>query len=111
MEFNSNQINRKDALESKIRNLELTKSHLQHDIAKIQETLATAGLEKKAKNLEGEINSLRTVKSNLEKKVKSKNFQQRKTISSISIDKDVPKKTQRQQSPVRYGTWSKLPVS
>jgi len=62
MKFNSDQINRKDDLEAKIRNLELTKSHLQHDIAKIQESIATAGLEKKAKNLEGEINSLRTVK-------------------------------------------------
>ena len=111
MKFNSDQINRKDDLEAKIRNLELTKSHLQHDIAKIQETLATAGLEKKAKNLEGEINNLRTVKTRLEKKVKSSHSQQEKTKLSTSKDVDVQKKDKRQQSPIRYGTWSKLPVS
>ena len=111
MEFNSDLINKKDVLEAKIKNLELTKSHLQHDIAKIQETLATVGLEKKAKNLEGEINNLRTVKTRLEKKVKSSDLQQEKTNSSVSNNSDVQKNAQRQQSPVRYGTWSKLPVS
>jgi chromosome segregation ATPase len=111
MKFNSDQINRKDDLEAKIRNLELTKSHLQHDIAKIQESIATAGLEKKAKNLEGEINSLRTVKIRLEKKMKTSNLQQGKTNSSISKDANVQKKSQKQQSPVRYGTWSRLPIS
>tara|TARA_B100001971_G_C18017078_1_gene445391 strand:- start:126 stop:452 length:327 start_codon:yes stop_codon:yes gene_type:complete len=108
MEFNSNQINRKDALEAKIRNLEETKSHLQHDIARIQETLATAGLKKKAQNLESEIDSLRIVKLKLQKKIKSNDLQQRKVNSSTSKESE---KSQRQQSPVRYGTWSKLPVS
>ena len=109
MEFNSNQINSKDALKAKIRDLEETKSHLQHDIAKIQETLANTILEKKAQGLEGEIENLKIVKTRLQKKIKNNNSIHGKA-SSKNAKEDIKQKKLRQQSPVRYGTWSKLPV-
>jgi len=43
--------------------------------------------------------------------MKTSNLQQGKTNSSISKDANVQKKSQKQQSPVRYGTWSRLPIS
>tara|TARA_B100001971_G_C18052714_1_gene463708 strand:+ start:430 stop:765 length:336 start_codon:yes stop_codon:yes gene_type:complete len=111
MEFNSNQINSKDALKAKIRDLEETKSHLQHDIAKIQETLANTILEKKAQGLEGEIDNLEKVKMRLQKKIKNNNLPRGKTSLNTTKETNAQKKPQSQHSPVRYGTWSKLPVS
>lgn len=99
MEVNSNQSNRKAELEEKIRVLEDTKAKLQQDIAKIQETLTTAVLEKKAKGLEGEINNLRNIKMKL-------------TEKPVAKEEDIITKKQvtSPNSPIRYGTWSKLPV-
>lgn len=99
MEVNSNQNNRKAELEAKILNLEETKSKLQQDIAKIQESLTNAVLEKKAKSLEGEINNLRNVKDKL-----TNNTSNQKEIINTT------KQVTSSNSPIRYGTWSKLPV-
>ena len=110
MVINNNLVSSKDDLKARIRTLEETKSHLQHDIAKIQETLANTILEKKAQGLEGEIENLRIVKMRLQKKTKNNNSIHGKA-SSKNAKEDIKQKKLRQQSPVRYGTWSKLPVS
>jgi len=110
MGINNNLVSSKDDLKARIRTLEETKSHLQHDIAKIQETLANTILEKKAQGLEGEIENLRIVKMRLQKKTKNNNSIHGKA-SSKKAKEVVKQKKLSQQSPVRYGTWSKLPVS
>lgn len=110
MGINNNLVSSKDDLKARIRTLEETKSHLQHDIAKIQETLANTILEKKAQGLEGEIENLRIVKMRLQKKTKNNNSIHGED-SSKKAKEVVKQKKLSQQSPVRYGTWSKLPVS
>lgn len=106
------QADRRTELEVKIKTLEEERTRLQSEIAKMKEMLATAVLEKKAKELEGEVAQLRTVKTKLEEQMSNKpaNDSNKPTVNTGQ-----PASTQKQQSsqnpPIRYGTWSKLPLT
>lgn len=106
-------VNRRVELESRIKKLEEEKASLQQEVARIKDLIATATLEKKAKVLEDEVAQLKTVKGKLEEQM----MQQVKPAAEKPVQAaDAAKPVQSQSvssgqsSPVRYGTWSKLPL-
>lgn len=112
METTSQQTSMRAMLEAKIKVLEAEKNHLQQDIARVKEMLTTVALENKAHALEGEVAQLRSVKVKLKEQLPNS---PRPTTNrpKENTRQARPEKKQQisQQSPVRYGTWSKLPLS
>ncbi len=111
MESAPQPVSRRVELDARIKKLEEEKANLQQEVARIKELLATAALEKKAKVLEDEVAQLKTVKGKLEEQM----MQQMKPAAekpaqAAEAPKAVQNVSSSQGSPVRYGTWSKLPL-
>ncbi len=105
METVSQESNRKRELDMKIKMLEQEKINLQKDIARIKDMLTTAALEKKANMLEKEVATLKSVKVKLEQQIPNNpplKPQSQKPTQNRMVEKE---------SLVRYGSWSKLPLT
>jgi predicted nuclease with TOPRIM domain len=105
------QTNRKTELANKIKILEEEKVHLQREIVRLKEMLTTSQLEKKAKQLESEVSQLRTLKGRLQNKMPNKSETDSATVTVPNLKQPAVRQTDNQNSPVKYGTWSKLQVS
>lgn len=107
-------VNRRVELESRVKKLEEEKASLQQEVARIKDLIATATLEKKAKVLEDEVAQLKTVKSKLEEQMVQQQVKPaaEKPVQAVEAAKPVQSQnvSSGQSSPVRYGTWSKLPL-
>lgn len=113
MQTTTQQTSRRVELEAKIKALEEAKAQLQRDIAGIKEMLTTAALERKARVLEGEVAHLRSVKGKLKDQLPN-NPRPNPNRSTTKAGQARPGQKQssgQQRPPVRYGTWSKLPLS
>jgi chromosome segregation ATPase len=111
METTSQPISRRAELEGRIKKFEEEKVQLQREIARIKEMLTTSVLEKRAKTLEGEVAQLKSVKVRLEAQMaqRPKPVVERPAQTSAAT-KPAQDPPSGQRSPVRYGTWSKLPL-
>ncbi len=106
------QTGRRAGLEARIKALEGEKIRLQRDIGGIKEMLTTAALEKKARVLEGEVAHLKSVKGRLVNQLPNNpRPNSNPSTPKTSQARRVQKQADNQQQPVRYGTWSKLPLS
>lgn len=106
-------VSRRVELESRIKKLEEEKVNLQQEVVRIKDLIATATLEKKAKVLEDEVAQLKTVKGKLqEQMMQQMKPAAEKPVQAVEAAKPVQSQSvsNGQGSPVRYGTWSKLPL-
>lgn len=112
MEMTPQPTSRRAGLEAKIKALEEEKAYLQREVARIKEMLTTAALEKKARVLEGEVAQLKSVKTKLEEQLSSNPQPAAEgPAANTTQARPVQKQPSGQNPPVRYGTWSKLPLS
>lgn len=112
METTPQPIGRRAELEARIKRLEGEKVQLQREIAKIKEMLTTSVLEKRAKTLEGEVAQLKSVKVKLQAQMAQRPnpVAEKPAQTSAAQTKPAQDPPSGQRSPVRYGTWSKLPL-
>lgn len=104
-------MNRKTELANRIKLLEEEKVNLQREIVRLKEMLTTSELEKKAKQLESEVSQLRTLKGRLQDKIPQKDETVNKTVTVQNLNSPSITRTNNQNSPIKYGTWSKIQVS
>jgi peptidoglycan hydrolase CwlO-like protein len=111
MEIAPQPVSRRVELETRIKDLEEEKMYLQQEVSRMKEQLATVALEKKAKVLENEVTQLKTVKGRLQEQMAQQSKPVvTKPVQSAETAKPTQNASSSQNSPVRYGTWSKLPL-